>query len=183
MAVSDSKFKIKDLMPELVRVKPVIEKLRKAKAKVEQLWAFTREWEPCNWKDWDRAWLRVKTDVCMDTVTPPHVDIIDWKTGRVHEEHKRQRTLYALAGLQLVKLGQLAGGSKNTKLEAQHIYVDTGQTATEVFLFKNLESLRKQWEARTEIMLKDTTFNATPGPHCRWCKFAKSKGGPCPENQ
>jgi hypothetical protein len=168
------------LEPELLPVKAQLVELRKKKARTEQEWAFTKQWQPTGWFDKD-AWLRIKTDVCADSVKPPTVDIIDWKTGRVHDEHKQQRSIYALGGLQLVQIGVLAGGSKDVALTAQHVYVETGQTATESFTMKNLEPLKREWLARIKQMMTDTQFKTRTGPHCRWCKFAKSKGGPCPE--
>lgn len=170
------------LEPELAHLKPMLTVLRKAKAKVELEWAFNREWKPTSWFARD-TWLRIKTDVCQDSAAPPLVNIIDYKTGKVYPDHKQQRSLYALGGLLLVKLGLLAGGSTKTKLTAQHVYVDTKQEATEQFTMKNLEPLQREWLARTDEMLKDTEFKAIEGRHCGWCKFRKSAGGPCPANQ
>jgi hypothetical protein len=101
----------------------------------------------------------------------------------VYDDHKQQRSLYALGGLQLVKLGRLAEGDKKSKLTAEHVYIDTQQTATEQFTMKDLDPLKREWETRTKQMLEDTTYRATPGFHCRWCKYRKSNGGPCPEEQ
>lgn len=168
---------------DLKTIKLRLAALRKAKARVEQEWAFDRQWNPVDWRDWQRAWLRVKTDVCADTETPPTVAIVDWKTGKVHEEHKQQRSLYALGGLQLVHLGALAGGSADVKLTAEHVYIDTGQTATEEYAMKDLKPLQREWLARTKQMMTDTEFRTKTGRHCQWCKYAQSKGGPCPEKQ
>jgi RecB family exonuclease len=108
------------------------------------------------------------------------VDIIDYKTGQVHADHAQQRSLYALGGLQLVKIGALAGGDKKVQLTAQHVYVETGQTATEKFAMASLAPLKREWAARTAQMMKDTTFRPKPSRFaCKWCKFAKSRGGPC----
>jgi RecB family exonuclease len=155
--------------------------LRKRKAKAELEWAFDRQWIPVDWRDWDRAWLRIKTDVCADSVKPPTVDIVDWKTGKVHPEHAQQRSLYALGGLQLVQIGKLAGGSKDVKLTAQHVYVDTGQSATENYVMKDLAPLKREWMTRIKEMMADTEYRPNPGHACRWCKFSKLKGGPCKE--
>ncbi len=171
------------LSSDLKKIGGQLTQLRAAKAKTEQEWAFDRQWNPVDWRDWSRAWVRMKIDAVKEALRPPSVDIIDWKTGKVHDEHKQQRSLYATGGLQLVKLGALAGGDKKVKLTAQHVYLDTGQTATEEFEMKHLAPLRKEWEARTKEMLEDTAFKVRTGPHCRWCKFRKSAGGPCPEDQ
>jgi hypothetical protein len=173
----------KPIEVNLTSIKDQLADLRTKKARTEQEWAFDRQWVPCDWKDWDRAWLRIKTDVCADSEKPPTVEIVDWKTGRPHlEDHKLQRSIYALGGLQLVQLGVLAGGSKNTKLTTSHVYLDAPDvTATEEFTFKQLPALKREWLARTKEMFEDTTYTARPGFHCKWCKFSKKNGGPCKE--
>jgi hypothetical protein len=166
---------------DLTSIKDQLVQLRGAKrVTTEQNWAFNRRWQPTGWWD-DDAWLRIKTDVCADTIDPPTVDIKDWKTGKVYaEDHRLQRRLYALGGLQLVDLGALAGGSKKTVLTAQHVYIDTGQTATEEFLMKHLRPLKSEWMARIKRMMSDTTYDAKPAPFtCKWCRFNHKNGGPC----
>lgn len=169
------------LPPELAPIKDQLVQLRKrdTEVAVEQAWAFTREWRPTGWFDKD-AWLRMKTDVCGSTVKPPTVDIVDWKTGKIHpEDHKLQRRLYGMGGLILVQEGVLAGGDKNVKLTAQHVYVDTGQRATEEFLMKHLAPLKREWLSRIQYMMADTIYPSKPGYACRYCKFNKKNGGPC----
>ena len=170
--------------PIEVNLKPIesqLVDLRTRKGKTEGEWAFDRAWNPVDWRDWKNAWLRIKTDVCADTVDPPTVEIVDWKTGRPHlEDHRLQRSIYALGGLQLVKLGVLAGGSKDTKLTARHVYIDAPDiTATEQFAMKDLAPLKREWLARTKEMFEDTVFRPKPGRACKFCKFSKKNGGPC----
>jgi hypothetical protein len=117
------------------------------------------------------------------TGAAPLVQITDWKTGRQYSDHTQQRSLYALAGLQMVELGLLADGRKDTKLVVEHTYIDTTQSATEVFTMKDLKPLKKEWLLRIKQMMNDTVYHAKPSAHaCRYCKFKKSAGGPCPEN-
>jgi hypothetical protein len=162
----------------LKAIQPTLDIMRKAKARTEQEWCFNQQWLPTGWLAGD-AWLRIKTDVCADTVEPPTVNIIDWKTGKVYPDHAQQRSLYGLGGLLLVQIGVLAGGSKAVDLTAQHVYTDTGQSATEKFKMKDLKPLQKEWLARIKAMMTDTEYKAKPGPACRYCRFGKSKGGPC----
>lgn len=169
------------LAPELKVVKDRLTSLRKLKARAELDWAFTKQWAVTTWNDWNNCWLRIKVDVCVEA--PGLVQIIDWKTGKVYDDHKQQRSLYALGGLQLIELGKLAGGDKTVKLTAEHVYLDTGQTATEEFTMKDLKPLKREWLTRTKQMMSDTKYQARPGFHCRYCRFRKSNGGPCPENQ
>jgi PD-(D/E)XK nuclease superfamily len=170
------------VIPELASVKDRLAFFRQARAQVELEWSFTREFQPTSWFGKD-AWLRVKTDVCLDAVEPPLVHITDWKTGKVYDDHRQQRSLYALAGLQLVELGRLAGGSKDVKLTAEHLYTDTTQSATEEYGMRDLKPLKREWAARIGTMMTDTRYPPKTGFHCRYCKFRKSAGGPCPENQ
>lgn len=175
------KGRLPKLEPELKTVKDLLIDLRRRKAQVELEWAFDRQWNPVRWYA-DNAWLRIKTDVCADSEDPPDVTIIDWKTGRCYPEHAQQRSLYALGGLRFVQLGELAGGSKDVQLTAQHIYVDTGLKATEKYAMCSLEPLKREWMARIKKMMSDTQFQATPSSRaCKYCKFRKSNGGPCPE--
>lgn len=172
------------LEPELdkPKLKTLLVSLRKGKARTELEWAFDRQYQPVAWYD-STAWLRMKTDVCKEVMKPPEVDIVDWKTGRQHDDHRQQRSLYALGGLQLVQIGALVGGAKDVKLTARHVYVDTGQDAVENFTMKNLPPLKREWAARIKQMMADTVYPTKTGRHCQWCRFAKSKGGPCPEKQ
>lgn len=178
------KLPAKTIAPNLKSVEARLRAFRKMKAMVEQDWAFTKTFLPTQWNNWADCWLRIKVDVCAVTEKPqPLVHITDWKSGKVYDEHKQQRSLYALGGLQLVELGLLAGGAKDVKVVAEHLYTDTTQSATEEFTMKDLKPLKNEWLSRIKQMMSDTTYRPKTGFHCRYCKFRKSAGGPCPENQ
>lgn len=157
---------------------PLLERLRKAKAKVELQWTFTKAYAATTWFAGD-AWLRMIIDALAQTDNV--IDIVDYKTGKVYPDHAQQRSLYGLGALQLVQIGHLGEGAKDIIVRPQHVYLDTGQSATEEFRMKDLKPLKREWEQRIKRMMSDTEFPTKTGPHCRWCKFAKSKGGPCPE--
>lgn len=169
------------IIPDLKLVKDKLVLFRKLKAKAELDWAFTKSWVPTTWNDWTNCWLRIKVDVCAET--PGLVQITDWKSGKVYDDHKQQRSLYALGGLQLIELGLLGNGAPVTKVTAEHLYTDTGQTATEEFTMKDLKPLKREWLNRIRQMMTDTRYPAKTGFHCRYCRYRKSNGGPCPENQ
>lgn len=177
-----------EVIPELVRLADKLASYRKLKAKVEEEWAFTKDWIPTQWRNWKECWLRMKVDALAVTPgktkrqAPPLIQITDWKSGRAYPDHAQQRSLYALGALQLIDLGVLPGDAK-TKVVAEHLYVDTTQSATEEFFLKDLKSLKRQWETRIKDMMEDTTYRVQPGFHCRWCKYRASNGGPCKEEQ
>ena len=173
------------VIPELVGVKDRLNVFRKMRAMAELEWAFTKDYVQTSWFGRD-AWLRMKVDVCATSSEPPLIQITDWKTGKVYPEHKQQRSLYALGGLQMAELGLLPGiksGDKAVELIAEHLSTDTTQSATERFKMKDLKPLKREWGARIKGMMSDTTYRATTGFHCRYCKFRKSAGGPCQEDQ
>jgi hypothetical protein len=163
------------------KILPILDRMRAAEAEVELKLAFTKDYKLTEWKD-DNAWLRMIVDAMREKAKPPEVEVVDYKTGRIYpEEHHLQRELYALGALAMVDEGQLAGGNQKTKVLVSHVYVDGGAVATEEYAPKNLPLLKKDWAQRIKPMMTDTTFPAIIGRHCGYCKFAKSKGGPCPE--
>lgn len=172
---------------DLFKFKPQLDRLRKYKTKlVEQDWSFTRQWKRTRYDDWKNCWLRIKVDFCgvVEQLRnkPGSVEIIDYKSGKVYEDHKQQRSLYALGGLQLVQIGELKAG-KAAEVTAAHYYTDTGMTATQEFAMDELPDLMKEWEARVAPMMSDTRYQIQEGHHCKWCRFRKSNGGPCPANK
>jgi hypothetical protein len=170
------------LIPELAKFARRIDGFRRARARTELEWTFTRDWTPTSWFAKD-AWLRMKLDVLTEAAAPPVVTVVDYKSGKIYPDHSQQRSLYGLGALQLVQIGNLNKGIKATKVIAEHLYTDTGLTATETYASKDLEPLRAEWTARIKEMLDDTRFPTRIGFHCKWCRFRKSVGGPCPEDQ
>jgi hypothetical protein len=145
--------------------------LRKAKALVEQQWAFNRKWEEVSWFAKD-AWLRIKVDA--HTLQGTKVHIVDHKTGKEHEpDHGWQRDLYAL--------GALLKYLWATEVVAEHWYLDAGvaRGGDVVYTFKDLPRLKQEWVDRTANMLQDTRFAPCPGHYCKWCHFRRDNGGPC----
>lgn len=174
-----SKGRAPKVSKELVKFEGRLKELRSLKSNCELEWTFTEQFGYTGWFDKD-AWLRMKVDVC--STSPLLIQIVDWKTGKVHPEHRQQRSLYALGGLQLVLLNRIEADAGKVRLLASHCYTDTGQTATEEYLMRDLAGLKREWRTRIKQMMNDTVYPTNPGSHCRWCRFAKSKGGPCPEN-
>jgi CRISPR/Cas system-associated exonuclease Cas4 (RecB family) len=172
----------KKVPEELEGISKTLVKLRNANASPELQLAFDKNWNMVDWFS-SEAWVRAKLDAMNVTNSPPHIYVVDYKTGKVRPDHVQQRSLYALCVLQMVKLGKLCDGNPKTTLTVEHLYMATGQHGAEDFTMKDLEPLRKEWAKRTEQMLTDTVYPAFEGFHCKWCKFAKSKGGPCTKNR
>ncbi len=163
--------------PELERFAEEFNTLRAAGAAAEENWCFTREWEPCRYDDWNRVWLRVKTDahylkvVKNGRARETTVHIIDYKTGKEYPEHAEQRSLYAL--------GAFLNYPDAVKAVAEHWYLEAGVERKSEFVAADLEKLQAEWTRRTTAMLNDTTYAPRPSDKCRYCHFRKENGGPC----
>jgi PD-(D/E)XK nuclease superfamily len=144
----------------------------------EAEWCFTAAWEPTGWFDRD-AWLRIKVDLHYlevkktKTLRRTRVVLRDYKTGKEHlEEHDNQRSLYGL--------GALLVYPDVTEAEVSHWYLDLGkESKVDIFPASTLDALKAEWMKKITAMMNDTTFAPRPGDYCRWCAFAKAKGGPC----
>lgn len=169
--------KSRKLPPELDTFAEEFKALRKTPGvRVEESWAFTRDWVPTGWFA-GNAWLRIKVDLHylatkkqgFKRVTT--VYIRDHKTGKMKDDHKLQRSLYAL--------GALIMYPDAVAVEAAHWYLDAGEEKKDVFQASQLEELKAEWLNRTTAMLNDTSFATHAGQHCNWCHFRKANGGPC----
>jgi hypothetical protein len=140
---------------------------------VEKEWAFTNAWEPTGWFD-PPAWCRMKIDVIeLTTYRGKKVArIIDHKTGREREHHAKQFELYALGGFLMFDVETII---------TENWYLDQGEIVDRRFQAKEVHLLIELWNERTSEMLSDRFFPARGSitHDCRWCAYAKSKGGPC----
>jgi len=169
MAEDFTRGKIKKLPLELSKFSKEFQTLRRVKAVVEEQWAFTENWELCDWFS-PAAWLRIKMDVHY--VVKKLLRIRDHKTGKPKESHLEQLSLYGLGGLLRYP--------KVEDVEAALLYLDVGGTPpTEVFSRSQLATLKKEWRQKVQPMLNDKRFLPKPSFACSWCPFSKAKGGPC----
>ena len=142
--------------------------LHAMKPQCEKAWAFTAAWTPTEWMAPD-CWVRIKTDAYVPT---KKIDlVIDFKTGKVRDEHIQQLSLYAIGAMVL--------NTKSKEVDSWLWYLDQGTTVMHSFTRKNLEMLQAEWESKTKAMLADRIFTPRPSPYCAWCSFSKRKGGPC----
>lgn len=173
MAEDYARGTLKKLPKELAGFTDFFKLVRKYKDDIlatEDNWAFTQQWDPCEWNDWNRAWVRVKIDLVLQD-GPGHVMIIDHKTGKRKADHLEQLSLYALAGFVMYPDAK--------EITSRLTYLDSGEVGEEGFHSKQLTALKKEWTAKAQPMLNDTTFAPRPGNYCRWCHFRKANGGPC----
>ncbi len=133
-------------------------------------WAFTSAWQSCDWKDWNRAWVRVKIDLIYE-YEPLALRVVDHKTGKMRGEHEEQLDLYAVAAFK--------AKPEIEKVEAALWYLDEGQETKKSYTRADEAKLVKFWDRETRGMMRDTVFKPKPNNLCKWCSYSAAKGGPC----
>jgi len=89
---------------------------------VEDMWAFTVDWDETQWNNWAKCWVRIKLDLAY-FVEENVLDITDFKTGKfrpmMNEDYIEQLELYALAAL-------LTYPQKDLIVKPRLMYLDAG---------------------------------------------------------
>jgi hypothetical protein len=144
----------------------VLTELKAHEPHVELQIAVNQNWEPADWRHcWGRGGLdAVYTD-------GPDVSIYEWKTGKMYADHDDQRRLYFLLAA--------AKWPHVMDFKIQSYYFDLGDKKTLEMTREELGPVREDFNARIHIMTSDDIMAPRPGYYCRWCDYAKSKGGPC----
>lgn len=150
--------------------------------------AFDRDWKPCDWKDWDRVYVRVKMDLLwlstsQDPFKPPVsqkrscIRVADLKSGRIYEDKLDQLHLYLVSALCLDDgtLPMMPDVS-----QADMWYLDQGETRGKSMLRRDLPAAKAAWDERVAPMLADESFLPTPSFRCTRCYLSKKRNkGPC----
>jgi len=154
---------------------------------VEDMWAFTKEWDETAWDNWTACWVRIKLD-CAEHEDDKTLIINDWKTGKfrheMSEDYIEQLELYALAALLL--------HDHIETVKPRLVYLDQGSTYPKpgsddekalTFIRKDIPKLKKLWAKRVRPMLNDRIFAPRPNNRCCWCFYRKANaangGGQC----
>lgn len=139
---------------------------------VEQQWGFTQQWAPTGWFSAD-TWLRIVCDVAV-VYEDNTADLIDFKTGRVYDTNEEQVELFSTS--------IFMRHPEVTDVTTRLWYLDSGDEVVREYSRGDFERIRKDWSKKVVAMFKDKRFAPTPNNKCKWCDFAKDKGGPCKYN-
>lgn len=149
-----------------------LERLRNiAGVRSEAKSAVTREWVHLP-GDWDGP--EVYARAVYDVIVPPidgQVEIFDWKTGKIYDDHVDQREFYSCLAL--------AEYPEATRIRASTVYLDSNQTRSEIRFPSDLADARTRWTQRFARVETATEFPPNPQYGCRWCPYSKIAGGPC----
>lgn len=150
--------------------KPALDNLRSLKAVAEEMWEFDEGWWPL--ESGKTLWHRSKLDAHARKKTTALV--VDYKSGRRYPEHRKQKEVYAI--------DTFAKFDGITDLTMEFWYLDEGSghgiDRTEISR-DDIGRIAKRWRLAAGNCLTATKFEPYPGTACKYCAFAKSKGGPC----
>ena len=100
------------------------------------------------------------------------LEVGEWKSGSPKDTHGDQRKIYALGGLR-----------KWIHVDEVHVttyYLEDTAPPQKLVVKRSAEQkLKDLWDQRTGLMQRDKILAPKPSEACRWCDYAKSKGGPC----
>ena len=122
----------------------------------EEAFTLNNRWEliPDGWLH-PEAWLRLKLDARIGDY------IVDFKTGKVYDDHVKQGRLYANVHMVL--------NPEVDEVEVEFWYLNLGKVVDFTFYRKDLEADIAEWERRVAIMHADTNFLPTPHKWCGYC--------------
>ncbi len=144
----------------------VMHELRKKKPKVELEIAVNRDWSLAEWK---ACWGRGGVDAGYENKGT--VELKEWKTGKMYDDHDEQRRLYFLL--------TAAYWLQAVKFRIESYYFDLGKKKTLEATREELHPIREDFNTRIHIMETDDEMAPRPGYYCKWCDYSKDKGGPC----
>lgn len=127
--------------------------------------AVDANWRPVAF-DSDEAYFRGKKD--LDVQLPDHIQIYDWKSGKVYPDHVYQGKAY------------FALSPHDCDHVVRFVYLDIPTHVQEwAYKAKDKEREREILTRKIEIIRADEVWDPTPGDECRWCKKSWRRGGDC----
>lgn len=137
----------------------------------ERKWAYDLEGNACEFDD-EQAFLRGIWDLVVEPaewVEP--LDVMEYKTGKIYPDHKKQRYLYGLAGL--------IHFPEAERVRVRTVYFDKKTFHEESWSREELPTMLNDWKNWVDLMEMENTWIPNPSWLCKYCEFSRNKGGPC----
>ena len=135
----------------------------------EREFAFNPEWVTTSFHDPHAAIRGVIDAVFVDGDT---CHVFEFKTGKIYEEHEKQRALYGLAALLLEPIVD--------KAVVTNIYIDQRKNQSAEFTREEIEAYKWLWSRRMAKVQPPQNYMMRPNWKCKWCAYSQSNGGTCP---
>ncbi len=156
------------LGPALERFKPVLDKLRYAPGTnyLEHKMALTQNYQPCDFKDWNNAWVRAIADYLNINGTSGIG--VDYKFGKYRNDPEQNSLVAAVAFHNFPQLERI----RTTYYYAMHDkftpFVDYTRADIPTIWNAFLPDVNKLAQAKIE-----DKWPKTPNPLCRYCPVAQ----------
>lgn len=159
-----------DFVPrEIQKIGPSLLTYKNLGAHAEATWLLDKDWKPTEAEAED-TWVKAIVD--LHYVLDDVLYAKDYKSGQMYDDHRDQLELYGIMGLHIYP--------EVKRVETSAIYMDTGHEGMEGSIIRPmLPKLVDKWHGQAVKMFEDNDYDPTPGTGCRWCPYAKAKGGPC----
>ena len=159
-----------ELIPELKKLKPEFEELRrlyqKGLVQMEGEWAVNLEWEPVAWSSAD-AWCRMKLDVLVINEDGTHARVIDHKTGKRQGneiKHTEQGQLYQLSTF--LRFPEIE------TIDVEFWYTDLGDIDRKKY--SRIQGVQYFNKYNDRLLAISNCVEFPPNPNafsCRWCPY------------
>lgn len=132
--------------PEILSAMPVIDHFRYMPGKVypEYAMALDQRYQPCEYKDWNNAWLRAVSDVVV--VDGDKAVLADWKFGKPRDGDDQVKLTAAVTFLHFPRVQQV---------DAIYVYLANRMTSpTYSYQRTDLPDIWQGFMARYSVLLK-----------------------------
>lgn len=155
---------------EIGSYKEWLASLKDHKLYPEERWAVDEQWNFVVWNSphavWRGVWdLLIAPDEGDDTL-----EIFEWKTGKIYDEHQGQSELYCVVGHCTYDIDCV---------RTTNVYLDQGENIERELTATDVKGVQLIWDERRRKIENDDIMAPNPGFYCRWCDFSKDRGGPC----
>ncbi len=156
---------------DMSNMNPTLDRLRAAPGEkfYEYQMTLDQQFVPCGWKDWNKAWVRVASDLLI--VNQSLATYIDWKSGKFRKSDEQIETAALLVFRHFPHVQTMKGGLyyyRQNKIHARVVH-----RAEEPALWQD----RMRRVKAIEQAKATDNWPATPNPLCAWCPYAG-----CPSN-
>jgi CRISPR/Cas system-associated exonuclease Cas4 (RecB family) len=135
----------------------------------EQQFCFTDDWGTTTFGDKENGKVRGMLDIAYQHDGTCHV--FEIKTGKIYEEHAKQRNLYSLAGLLLYPETHTVRGTL--------LYLDSAIEKSIEISRDKVDSWKYYWDQKIKSVQPPQPYTATPSWKCKWCEFNVDNHGTC----
>jgi len=139
----------------------------------EWKWGITWEFKPCSYDAAD-CMLHGYTDLLvLPEDEKANVPLYEWKTGKKYlDDHMAQVNLYSMV--------TMIHHPERPGVDAMITYFDQNDYHKVYYPQGMMLNYMTGMRREVDKLVFETRYPTKPSFKCRWCKFSRDNGGPCP---